>query len=162
MRIVGGESRQQPAAEASDAWLLAAVAGVVFLVVGGMDTLLTFVPSNFGSTEWEFGSVTAALNGLPLPVLGAALLAAAGVVRGWRLLVRVLAGGMMLAVLAILALGFVYLTTLPQALTAASQTGGIGPIGIKRAAAKTVAQLVCYPVGLIVMATMCWRFTRAR
>ena len=162
MRVVGGETREQAAGEASAAWLLAAVAGVVFLVVGGVDTMLTFIPSAFGSTEWEFGSVTAAFNGLPLPVLGTALLAAAGLVRGWRLLVRVLAGGMVLAVLAILALGVVYLTTLPQALNAAQQAGGIGPIGIKRAAVKTVVQLVSYPVGLLVMATMCWRFTRPR
>ena len=167
MKVLSGESREpreQPHVRdtARDAWLLVASAGVIFLVVGGLDTVLTFIPSAFGTTEWEFGTVTASLNGLPLPVLGAALLAGAGLVRGWRKVVRTLAVGMILVALAVLALGVIYLTTLPQALSAAQQAGGIGTIGIKRAMVKTLVQLVAYPVGLAVMATLCWRFTRVR
>ena len=162
MRIVGGDAREQLAGTTNDAWLLAAVAGAVFLAVGIVDTVLTFIPSAFGSTEWEFGTVTASLNGLPLPLLGAALIAAAGVARGWRLMVRVLAVLLILAGLTVVALGVLYLTTLPQALQAAGQAGGVGPIGIKRAAAKTLVQLVAYPLGLGTMATLCWRFSKVR
>jgi hypothetical protein len=64
------------------AWQVLATVGWVFIVVGGLDVGLVWFPPAFGNQGWEFGSITAALNGLPLPVMGTALVLASGVARG--------------------------------------------------------------------------------
>ncbi len=57
------------------AWTLLAIAGWGFFLIGLMDVAFVWYPTAFGNGGWEFGSVTAALNGLPLPALGLALIA---------------------------------------------------------------------------------------
>ena len=51
-------------------WALLGWVGVAFIVVGGVDFALTWYPMNFGNREWEFGTVTASFNGLPILLLG--------------------------------------------------------------------------------------------
>ena len=60
------------------AWQLLATVAWAFLIVGGLDVGLVWYPAAFGNAGWEFGSVTAMLNGFPLPVMGSALLLASG------------------------------------------------------------------------------------
>lgn len=152
-------SAMQPAIDAAP-WRVLLVLSVAFMLVGFVDSALTFIPTAFGTTEWEFGTVTASLNGLPLPLLSLGLFAAACVTLGWPRTAR--SAGLLMVVLAllILAMGLLYLTTLPQALNAARQAGPMGLLGIKRAIIKTSVQLVVYPVAMMVTARTVWKLTR--
>jgi len=151
--------RQQPSF-AHTAWRVLIVPAVLFTVVGGVDSALTWYPTDFGRAEWEFGTVTASLNGLPLPVLGLVLLMAAMMskdsARGARAVAVVLA---ILGFL-IVAMGLLYLLTLPQALQAAETAGGLSSLGLKKAMVKTAVQLIAYPAGLFATAWIGWRYTR--
>src|SRR2546426_806988 len=82
-------------------WLLLGSLGLVFTVVGGTDVLLTWVPVRFGNPEWEFGTVTSSLDGLPLVTMGLVLMLAAGTARGMRWVVRTVALVMVVLAVAI-------------------------------------------------------------
>ena len=58
--------------------------GLAFLVAGGADLVLTWFPAAFGTAEWEFGTITQTLNGLPVPTLGLALVGVWGAVTSRR------------------------------------------------------------------------------
>jgi hypothetical protein len=59
-------------------WHALLVTGVVLLIVGGTDLALLLFPLKFGDLEWEFGTMSALYNGLPVPSMGAALILAGG------------------------------------------------------------------------------------
>lgn len=141
-------------------WYLIGWIGLVFAVVGGMDLLLTWYPLNLGNTEWEFGTVTAALDGLPAFTLGIALLMGSGAARGDRLLMRVMAIVFALLALLILAAAVLYVTDLPIALKAVTQP--VIRTGLKKAITKTVGQAVVYPLAYLWIARMAWRHSAAK
>ena len=72
-----------------DALRLLIWVGACLALAGWMDVLLLWIPTHFGRPEWEFGTVSAMFDALPLGTLGVALLIAAGVARGWRRVVLV-------------------------------------------------------------------------
>ena len=49
---------------------LALVAGIFIIIVGWVDIFVGWFPLGFGSPEWEFGAVSATVDGLPLSTLG--------------------------------------------------------------------------------------------
>src|SRR5207245_6313338 len=60
-------SARSPLAPAPDfGWLLLGWIGLAFALIGGGDVLLTWVPMHFGSPEWEFGTITSSLDGMPV------------------------------------------------------------------------------------------------
>lgn len=61
------------------AWRALLVTGVALLIVGATDLVLLLFPAKFGDLEWEFGTVSALFNGLPVPTMGATLILAGGV-----------------------------------------------------------------------------------
>ena len=164
MKVLVSDDPSRPAEQKrvveGSPWRVVAVISLVFMVVGFVDSALTFFPTAFGTTEWEFGTVTASLNGLPLPVLSLALFAAAGVELGWIKLTRVACVLMILVALVIAAMALLYLTTLPQALNAAQQAGPMGQLGIKKSIMKSAVQLIAYPVGLCLTARVAWIMAR--
>ena len=50
--------------------------GFALLAIGLVDLGLAWLPPRFGSPEWEFGTISATLNNLPVPSMGLALLLA--------------------------------------------------------------------------------------
>lgn len=140
------------------AWTVAGWVGLLFLLVGGFDFGNTFWPLSLGSPEWEFGTITASLNGMPVPTLGLALLMASGLAAGRRWQVRLI--GLVLAALVVLlvVMAFLYATNVPIALGAVTEP--MGRLGLKKAIAKTAVQLVCYPAIFLVLAVWGWRRTR--
>lgn len=116
--------------------------GVLFLVVGLTDIVLVFIPSNFGSPEWEFGSSVALLNGLSVPTLGLLLMIAGATSSGWPGFrwpgVIILALGLV----AIVLMGLLFVTTIPIALRS-TQDPAVA-LGLKKATGKTLVQLVVY------------------
>ena len=61
-----------------NAWRLLYWIGFAFVVMGGTDITLAWYPAPFGNPEWEFGAISATLNGLALPTLGFYLLLCSG------------------------------------------------------------------------------------
>lgn len=125
--------------------------GLAFLLVGGFDFLLTWYPMDFGNREWEFGTVTASLNGLPVPTMGLALLLAGALLlerRWWAGVVGLAAFG---ACLWVLAAGVLWLTNVPLALeTVPAEV----ETGLKKALVKSALQGVIYPP---ILAFLGWR-----
>lgn len=60
------------------AWRALLATGVALFIVGATDLALLLFPAKFGDLEWEFGTVSALFNGLPVPTMGAALILAGG------------------------------------------------------------------------------------
>ena len=123
-------------------WRLLWWIGVLFFVVGMADVVLVFIPSNFGSPEWEFGSSVALLNGLTVPTMGLLLMTAAAVSLEWtgfRWPGRILLG---LGTIGILLLGLLFITTVPIALRSTQEP--MIALGLKKTVGKTLVQLIVY------------------
>jgi hypothetical protein len=129
------------------AWLLFGWIGVTFAAVGGVDVLLTWYPAHFGNAEWEFGTVTASLNGLPLFTMGLALLLGAQVAQGWRLGVRIVAALFLVVAVLIVLAAVLWATNVPLALQAVPDS--VVKTGLEKAVVKTAVQAVAYPVGFV-------------
>ena len=141
------------APESSGAWAALGWIGLVFLVVGGSDFVLTWIPTDFGNPEWEFGTVTASFDGLPVLVLGLGLLLVAsqqlerrwwgtlGVAVAVVLLIWVLVGFALWAMNLSLAL-----QTVPDELA----------LGLRRAVAKTLVQSIAFEALLAYLIWQRW------
>ena len=151
---------KRPLAPAPDfGWHLLGSVGFVFAVVGGMDFLLTWYPVNFGSPEWEFGTITASFDGLPLLVIGLALLLGSGVAQGRRWLVRVMAVTFLVLAVVIVLAAVLYATNVPIALKSISDP--VVRLGLKKAIAKTAGQAIVYPCAFVWLALKGWRYSKS-
>lgn len=149
------EVRAAAPARLGGAWGLLVPAGLTFTLVGAADLALVWYPLGFGSAEWEFGSVTSMLNGLPVLVMGLAFLGMAAVAAGRRWAGRGIATVLVLLALTVVLMGGLYATTVPIALKAAPNP--LVALGLKKAIAKTTIQAAVYPVLLLWMAIATWR-----
>jgi hypothetical protein len=154
------KSRARPLPQAPDVgWYLLGAVGVGFAVVGSADLALVWYPPNFGNAEFEFGSVTSALNNLPIVVLGLTMWLGSGAARGQRWVVR-LASLLLLLLTVAIAMGTVlYLTDVPLALRA--EVEPLVLIGIKKSIAKTLVQAAVYCLVLTYVAVRGLRHTFA-
>ncbi len=139
------------------AWRWIGWFGLVLAVVGLADFALAWYPMNWGSPEWEFGTVTASYSGLPLPTMGLLALIASAVARGMRWQIVVLAVGL-LGFALLLYVGFaVFLTTVPMALGAVE---GVPQLGIKKAIVKTTVLALAFPGSYVVAGWLALRHVR--
>lgn len=141
-------------------WSLLGWIGLVFVGVGGVDLLLTWYPMQFGNQEWEFGTVSAVLDGLPVLTLGLALLMGAGTARGERWLVRTMAIVFVLLAILILISAILYVTNVPAALKTVTQP--VIRTGLKKAIVKAAGQSVLYPLAYLWIARKAWRHAAAK
>ena len=141
-------------------WTLFGWLGLVFTAVGGVDLLLTWYPLHFGNPEWEFGTVSASLDGLPVFSMGLVMLLGTAAANGRRWLM--LAMIVVLAVMAMLIVAgaILYVTNVPIALKAVTQPAI--RTGLKKAIAKAAAQSVLYPTAYAWLAWKAWRHVAAR
>lgn len=145
-----------PLAEDPDfGWYLLGWIGLVFTIVGAADLLLTWYPFNLGNPEWEFGTVTAALDGLPVPTLGLALLLGVGAARGQRWLMRTVAVAFALLALVIVMAAILYASNIPLALQ--SVPDPVVQTGLKKAITKSTIQSVVYPIAFLWIAYKGWQ-----
>lgn len=136
-------------------WRLLGLIGLAFSLIAGADLVLTWYPFNIGSPEWEFGSVTSSLDGLPLLVMGLTLSLAGGVARGQRGVVRTVAMLFLILAVMIVVAALLYVTNVPIALQSVQDPGV--RTGLKKAIAKTSVQAVVYPAALLWLAVKSWR-----
>ena len=144
-------------AEQSTLWLILAALGLTLAVIGWTDLALLWYPLNFGDAEWEFGTISAHYDGLPLGTIGLATSAVAVMALGWRLATRVLSGLFALITLGLVGIFAIYLLDVPVAL------GGVAPAIvpiIKKAIAKAVVFATVYMAFYGWLSVHLWRKTR--
>ncbi|MDH5591194.1 MAG: hypothetical protein OEZ65_09530 [Gemmatimonadota bacterium] len=134
--------------------------GTLFLLVAGADVLLTWLPTDFGNREWEFGTITSSLNGM-LSVTFGMILVMVGLSEAeaaWPL--RVVAGGFVFLAVFIVAATLLYWTNVPLALKSV-QPGPIS-VGLTKAVIKTSVQCVAFPVAYVLFARTAWRWAKKK
>lgn len=131
------------------AWQLLALAGWAFLIVGGLDVSLVWYPAALGDAAWEFGSITASLNGFPLPIIGTCLILASAVARGKSRLALApfVAAGLFL--LAAVGMGLLYALDVTIALKSVNEP--LARAGLQKAILRSLVQLVVYPLTLLIV-----------
>lgn len=140
-------------------WYLLGAVGVVFFIVGLFDVVLAWYPLNFGNPEYEFGTYSQVMNFMPLPLLGLALILAAGVARGIKWVPRAVAVVMVLMVAGILVGAVLYATNVPRALDAVKEP--LIRTGLKKQIFKTLFQAVVYPLLMVYVSVKAWRHATA-
>jgi hypothetical protein len=147
----GAKGRPARPPDRAAVWALLGWIGMAFVVVGGVDFALAWYPPEFGNREWEFGTVTASFNGLPIVVLGLGLLLTSSLQTGRRWLGLLAALGCFGLFAWVVAGVVIYGTNVPLALSA------VPPevlTGMKKAVVRTAVQSVAYPV---LLAYLGWR-----
>jgi hypothetical protein len=136
-------------------WRIIQIVGLVFLIVGMLEAVSTWFPSNFGEPEWELGTTSYFFDTVPLAGLGLALLLGSAVALGrkwqlrfWAVLCLLLAVFMLLALI-------LYATVLPLAFTVVHNP--VALTTIKKAALKTGVQALFYPFALLWLAGAGWK-----
>jgi hypothetical protein len=128
-----------------EAWRVVGWVGIAFVVMGFTDVALAWYPAAFGNPEWEFGAISATLNGFALPTLGLYLVLASSLARS-RKLPAVAAAGLAIAlVVALLVLAFIYVTVIPLALRSVAHAPLIAS-GMKKAIVKAIVLFLSYGV----------------
>jgi hypothetical protein len=138
-------------------WRIVAWGGLALVMVSVADFVLALVPLDFGNLEWEFGTVTVILNGMPAMAMGLALLLASAVARGSRLQMRTLAVVLFVLTALILAAITLYALTVPIGIR--TTTNPIVLFGLKKAIARTVVQAVVYPLTYTAMGIAAIRYS---
>lgn len=144
------------------AWRMLALVGVAFVVIGLVIEVTVLFPLRVGNPEWEFGTVNAFLDSLPLLVIGLSLLAAFGVARGHPWLAR--AAGAMFIILALIVLAgaLLYATVVPQALNLRNYSRIEMLTAVKKAITKAAFQSAVYPIGFLWVGIAAFRFSSRR
>lgn len=139
-------------------WELLNCVGWVFIAVGLVDLALIVRPFAIGNPDFLFGSVTAAMNGLPVLATGLVFVTAYAAASQLLQRLSVLGGVLVLLAALILAAGYLYYHVAPIVLDSAD---GTMLTAIKKAVVKTAVQLVVYPVGFIVIGVKAIRYRAA-
>lgn len=158
MVITRSVTERRPAPVVADpdyAWSALGWVGLVFIMVGMVDLVLAWYPPALGSPEWEFGTIGATLNGLPLPALGLTLSLAAGIARGSRWQMRATGATAICLALLLLGFAFIYMTVIPVALGDA--TNAVVRTGLLKSIAKASALLAIYPVLFVWIGYRGWK-----
>jgi hypothetical protein len=147
-----GPKRPVPVQDFALGWRLLFVLGWLFTVVGLLNTVLLWYPFRFGVPEYEFGSVAASLDGLPVTMMGLTLALAGSRAQGkdgaallatvllWVVAVLVIAGGVL------------YWLNVPLALQQVTEP--VIRTGIKKSMAKVTVQALVYPAAMIALAIL--------
>jgi len=128
----------------------------LFVAVGLVDLVMAWTPPRFGNADWEFGTVTAMFNNLPVPAMGLGLaLASASARRATR---ATRAVGVVAAVVAIWCLvgALLYGLTLPLALGSITEPGPRQ--ALVTSSVKTLVQILLYTLFFLWLARLSWKW----
>ena len=155
----GGPKKRVAVPDFELAWRLLLVLGWLFTIIGLLNTLLLWVPLRFGSPEYEFASVAASLDGLPITMMGLTIALAAS--RAGAHVRSALAVTILLWVVAVLvvAAGVLYWLNVPLALGAVTEP--MIRLGIKKSMLKVTTQAVLYPAAMVYLALIGSRSIKA-
>jgi hypothetical protein len=131
--------------------------GVAIAVVGWTDLALLWYPPQLGNPQWEFGTISAHLNGMPLGTVGLALVAAGAIGEGHRRSAQVVAGVALLVAVSLLAISVIYLLDIPVALRSTpAQARAI----LTKAIVKAAVYALTYTAFYAWLARLLWRRTQ--
>lgn len=137
------------------AWRVLTEIGFALAIVGGADLILAWYPLAFQNPEWEFGTVTATLDGMPVLALGLGLMLAGSLTSGSRWLTRTVVFVFGFLGFAIIAAALLYATNIPLALQAISDP--TVRIGLFKAILKSTVQAIVYSSVFLWIAFRGWR-----
>ena len=140
-----------PASNFSLGWNVLWVTGWLFTVVGLLNTVLIWVPLHFGSPEYEFTSVAASLDGLPLALIGMTLALAASRATSRVKSTTTLIVILIVVTLLVLAGGVLYWLNVPLALNAL-RNQPVPRMGIVKSMVKVTVQVVFYSAAMLTLA----------
>ncbi len=130
--------------------------GTALAALGVAEIVLVFIPSAWGNREWEFGSVVAVMDGLPIVVLGISLLLYSLVTREKDRWVR-LVGGLGMVVGVVLLVGGIAILARTVGPAFASVTDPLVRLGVQKAVGKLVLQLAISPAALMLVCWFAWK-----
>jgi hypothetical protein len=136
-------------------WYFVAILGAAFAILGAVDLGLAWFPLVFGNPQWEFGTVTQTLDGLPVFTLGLGLSLGAAVARGKWLPARLISVLLLVLAFVIVLMVILYATDIPIALRAVPDPAVRQ--GLIKAIMKTTAQAVVYPAAFTWMGIKGWQ-----
>jgi hypothetical protein len=151
---------QADTSQGSIGWTFLMLIGAAFALVGGTDLAVAWIPQAFGNPEWEFGTVSSTLDGMPVFALGLALVLTAAVAGRERRLARTIAVVFLLLAVAIVGMAVLYVTVVPLALRSIADP--TIKQGLMKAIVKSLTQAVVYPTVFTWLGIKAWRLTAAR
>jgi hypothetical protein len=92
--VVSAHGDSRTAVEQADnasGWKYLFVIGIALAVIGFINLALLFFPPRWASLDWEFGTLSGIVDGLPLVTIGVGAMCAAAVANGWVLTRRLMA-----------------------------------------------------------------------
>ena len=119
------------------------------MAMGWLDVGLFWFPLGVGALGWEFGVISASLNGLPVPVLGMALLLAGAVGAGHRRLARFAQVAAVGGVVVVGLMAVLYGLSVVVVIGMTSDPTGMS--SIKKAIVRSIFQIAVYPMVLGVL-----------
>lgn len=141
-------------------WRLVSGLGVLLTIVGCLEAVLLWIPANFASTAWGFSTATGFLDSVPLLGLGLALLLAASVALGRRVMTRTAASACILLALVVGLAAVLYAWALPTSI--GLTTDPATRLQLTKLTVKAGLQALIYLITFMVLAALSWRATRAR
>ncbi|MFW6079397.1 MAG: hypothetical protein ACODAE_07250 [Gemmatimonadota bacterium] len=115
MKQPSDEPRTRSSATSDPARRILTGLGVTLAIVGWTDVVLGWFPLQLGSPEWEFGTISATFDGLPLATIGLTLIALGVADGGGRRARRIAAFALWTVAAFLAALFAIYVTDLPLA-----------------------------------------------
>ncbi len=138
-------------------WQLLRWIGAVFFVLGLVNLGIIVSPLQIGNPDWEFGTVNAFLDALPLSGLGLGLVLSSGRALGNRWLSRFAAVTFIVLALVVWGSAALYATNVPLAFKSIKDPAILTVI--KKAASKATVQALVYPFGFLWLAIQGWKGT---
>ncbi|HEX6693879.1 MAG TPA: hypothetical protein VF035_04160 [Longimicrobiales bacterium] len=138
-------------------WTVLGRFGVVLAIIGLADFALVFYPGHFGEPTWEFAAVDAAFSSLPVFTIGLALMAGAGLAKGFVKRTRAIAVMCLMLAAVIVGLMLLYATNIPLAVRMSPPE--VLP-GIYKSIVRTVLMGVVFGAGFVTAGVTAWRRTR--
>jgi hypothetical protein len=131
------------------AWRVAGRFAFVLFLAGLSDWIIAWIPFRLGSLEWEFGTITATLAGLPLVAIGLGGMLASGIAVGSRWQTIAVAVTILVFALLILAALAIFVLDVPVALQSVE---GVARLGIQKAIAKNLSLGLLFFVAFMIAA----------
>jgi len=113
-----GQRTRGGSADEYAAWKMGFLSGLAIAAVGTLDSALLLYPPNFASLDWEFGTISALIESMPLATLGFGAMAVAATAAGFRKWSWLVAITGLLVSLFVLAMLVIYTLDLPAAFRA--------------------------------------------
>lgn len=146
------------AADTSTAWGMGFALGITLMLMGLIDLGLLFYPPHWASLDWEFGTIGATIEGLPLLTVGLGLMAMSSVARGRTGWMRLLSIILLLLALFVIGILVIFALDIPVALRAVQPAGRET---LNKSIVKTALMGSLYVVMYAALGVWTWRRIRA-